>query len=264
MTGQQPGNSRRRYNRVAGIRRDKRHARGRSPSASSPPLRKLFVTLTPVLVALLIAWLTPVGPWLIAKIHPGPKITASIEFYRGTCDSFWVPSSSNASTSDPGFATPAWADSSEAAQALSFYPGRGMSMITFTVTGYDTRPVTVTALRFRVSTHRERPNDGTILSRECGDETVARYADVDLDVDPPRITQSSALPVSYGSDTRTTPLSFPYTVSNSDTESLLIVASTSRYVEWTAELAWSNGVDSGVLAIDNDGSPFRTTVPPGV
>ncbi len=62
-----------------------------------------------------------------------------------------------------------------------------------------------------------------------------------------------------GSIQETTPLRFPYRVSDTESESLLILAHSSGYVEWTAHLEWSNGEDSGALTIDDKGKPFRTT-----
>jgi hypothetical protein len=58
---------------------------------------------------------------------------------------------------------------------------------------------------------------------------------------------------------RTTPMQFPYTVTDTDSESLLIIAKTQQYRAWTAALSWTDGEKSGVEAIDYQGQPFKTT-----
>jgi hypothetical protein len=80
---------------------------------------------------------------------------------------------------------------------------------------------------------------------------------VDLDKSPPQITGSSAVEATWG-DMSTSPLVFPYEVTNRENENLLLIASTQGYIEWTAKLSWSNGVRSGVLTTDDSGRPFRT------
>jgi hypothetical protein len=169
-----------------------------------------------------------------------------------------VPQGDNASAWDPDYATNEWAAAHKAALARIYSGGRGKGMVLMTVKGYDRSPVTITALNFHVVHRQPTPLDGRVLSNECGDETIARYAEVNLDSDPPQIGNSSADVTSHG-DVNATPLRFPYNVSDSDTENLLLITSTSGYVEWTADLSWSNGVTSGRLTIDNNGQPFRTS-----
>lgn len=234
-----------------------------SPLANSHNWRKAIAAgIGAVLTGLLIAWLTPAGPWLWAKVFPPPTISASVSFYDGGCGSFLVPESGSASKSDADFGTPKWALRNGAAQAAPWSPGRGTSRVLFTITGYKARPVTITALTFKVSKRGPAPSDGRVESGDCGDETIARYAEVDLDRKPPRITESSGATISLG-DIVTSPLAFPYTVTDTNTESLLLIASTAEYVEWTAHLAWSDGTTSGLLSIDNEGHPFRTALSPG-
>jgi hypothetical protein len=133
-------------------------------------------------------------------------------------------------------------------------------MILVTVTGHDERPVTITDLSFSASVQEAAPMAGSTVSNECGDQTIARYAEVDLDRSPPQITASSAIESSYG-DMSTSPLVFPYEVTSTENENLLLIAHSQGYVEWTASLTWSNGIDSGVLTIDDHGTPFRTATP---
>ena len=233
-----------------------------SPRASSKSGRKGIATgIGAVSIGLSIAWLTPTGPWVWAKIFPSPTISASVTFPDASCGSFLVPMASKASRSDADFGTPTWALRNGASQAAPYWPGRGTSRVLFTITGYQPRPVTITGLTFKVSKRGPAPVAGRVESGQCGDATVARYAIVNLDIKPPRITESSAVKITWGNQV-TTPLTFPYTVTSTNTESLLLMASTSESVEWTAQLAWSDGTTSGSLPIDNEGHAFRTAVSP--
>jgi len=236
------------------------------PSSPTPQPRSWFRThskivagLGAVVTALAIAWLTPAGPAIWQKLFPPPTITVSTSFIGGYCDTFIVPPGDNASASDPDYGTIEWAAAHKAAQAGIYSSGQGKGRILVTVKGYDRGPVTITALEFHVVYRQSTPLDGRVLSNSCGGETIARYVEVDLDADPPRIGKSSADVTTWSQSIDTTPLRFPYNVSDSDTENLLLIASTSGYVEWTADLSWSNGAASGRLTIDNHGQPFRTS-----
>ncbi|WP_315904099.1 helix-turn-helix transcriptional regulator [Streptomyces sp. CBG31] len=59
-------------------------------------------------------------------------------------------------------------------------------------------------------------------------------------------------------------VSFPYRVSASDPEVLLVTARAARCdCDWVAELRWSGGGRSGTVRIDDGGRPFRTSGAPG-
>src|SRR5687768_5726048 len=91
----------RRGPRVAGGTRSQPNAPGRSVSDDVGGRRKAIVAgAGAVVLALLIAWLTPAGPWVWEKVFPGPTISASVSFYDGACGSFLVPINSTASLSD--------------------------------------------------------------------------------------------------------------------------------------------------------------------
>jgi hypothetical protein len=186
-----------------------------------------------------------------AKAEEEPVISASVSYLREQCASFVVPGSLDTYGPAPDSSElSSWARERGAAMV-------GPALIMVTVTGHDERPVTITDLTFSTSVQEAAPMSGTVVSNECGDETVARYAKVDLDKRPPQITDSSAVEISVG-DMSTAPLVFPYEVTSTDNENLLLIAETQGYVEWSARLSWSNGVESGELTIDDEGHPFRT------
>jgi hypothetical protein len=189
-----------------------------------------------------------------AKVEAEPTITASVTYPKDTCSTFVVPDSLDVYGPAPESSELAqWARQRDAATA-------GPAMIMVTVTGHDERPVTITDLTFSTTVQEDAPATGTTVANECGDQTIARYARVDLDQSPPQIVDSSSTEISVG-DMSTSPLAFPYEVTSTENENLLLIAETQGYVEWTASLTWSNGVDSGVLTIDDDGEPFRTALP---
>jgi hypothetical protein len=75
--------------------------------------------------------------------------------------------------------------------------------------------------------HRQStPLDGRVISRERGDETIARYTEVDLDADPPRVKRSSPDVTTWGAGLAATPLRFPYNVTDKDNGSMQPVSGT--------------------------------------
>ncbi len=214
--------------------------------------RALLVAGSAILPGVLIAWLTPAGPALWKMIDPPPTVSRTVTSPDPLCTTFLIPGSPSSWGPSPDPSDlPEWALSRGGVETAA-------ATVMITVTGYEERPVTLTGLRFEVA-RREPPLEGTFVSNQCGDAWTARYASVDLNETPPRIISSSAVPVMPGSIQETTPLRFPYRVSDTESESLLILAHSSGYVEWTAHLEWSNGEDSGALTIDDKGKPFRTT-----
>ncbi len=252
---------------VAGTRRRMRPPqRPDETSSGTPGTRKAVMGgIGVVLSALLIAWLTPVGPWLWAKVFPPPTINVSVAFLYEGCGSHVVPNPARTSIEDPKFGTPTWQVEHRAAHSDPTLPGRGTSRIILTVSG-ETKdhPVIITGLSFNALEQESSPLAGEVMDIPCGGQIEARYAQVDLDSMPPTIVRSSDEAIVWDPDLpiRATPLQFPYEVTNEETEVLHLVAYTRGYVEWTIDLAWSDGRSSGHEVIDNHGSPFRTSVSP--
>jgi hypothetical protein len=138
-----------------------------------------------------------------------------------------------------------------------------VTRVLVTLRGATPAPVTVTGLTFEAVKEIPGGLAGTIEGPQCGGETIGRYAEVDLDNKPsPKIVASSNQVAGWGDESyRTTPIGFPYTVTNADSENILIVAHTKNYVAWRARLAWTDGQQVGEETIDLHGEPFQTSMP---
>ncbi|MFC8730398.1 helix-turn-helix domain-containing protein [Streptomyces bacillaris] len=155
---------------------------------------------------------------------------------------------------------PAEADAEGWAAALGAVHA-GETEVRITLQGRDERAVVLEALRIRV-VERRAPADGRVhrMSSGCGGALTPRTFDVDLDRERP---VARSVP---GNDTGEPipAVSFPYRVSASDPEVLLVTARAARCdCDWVAELRWSGGGRSGTVRIDDDGRPFRTSGAPG-
>jgi hypothetical protein len=120
--------------------------------------------------------------------------------------------------------------------------------------------LSVTGIRFAVL-ERKPPIKGVSLSNQCGDETIARFAVVDLDREPPIITESTSKEMGWGDERwRTSPLKFPYEVTDKETETLLLIAKTDNCeCYWKASISWTIESTSGTSVIDYKGQPFHTS-----
>jgi hypothetical protein len=184
-------------------------------------------------------------------------ITLTVSREKTICNSYIIPSP----IEDVG--PPPNADASSTAWS-DWALGKGgadldWTKVLITVRGTGKNPVTITGLAISIKDEGP-PLDGSYLEHPCGSETVGRYAEIDLDQTPPRIETSSSVPITWGDDAwRATPLQFPYTVTDTDSESLLIIGKTRQYRAWTASISWTDGQSSGTEIIDYQGKPFKTT-----
>nr|WSZ13745.1 helix-turn-helix domain-containing protein [Streptomyces canus] len=129
--------------------------------------------------------------------------------------------------------------------------------VQISVQGRSSTAVVLEALRVRI-TGRSSPAPGTAYAMDqgCGGGITPRGFDVNLDIDRP-IAHAVA-----GNDTgQTVPaVQFPYRVSATDPEVLLVTATTQTYdCNWYLELDWSSQGRTGTVRIDDHGRPFRTT-----
>ncbi|WP_411076834.1 helix-turn-helix domain-containing protein [Streptomyces sp. cmx-10-25] len=94
----------------------------------------------------------------------------------------------------------------------------------------------------------------------CGGAVTPRHFAVDLDRPRPLARPVDGRDAS-GDEPRTIPaVSFPYKVTASDPEELLVSARTVGYdCRWYLELEWSSGERSGTVRITDGGKPFRTS-----
>ncbi|MFI0509912.1 helix-turn-helix domain-containing protein [Streptomyces sp. WSLK1-5] len=129
--------------------------------------------------------------------------------------------------------------------------------VQISVQGRSSTAVVLEALRVRI-TGRSSPAPGTAYAMDqgCGGGLTPRGFDVNLDIDRP-VAHAVA-----GNDTgQTVPaVEFPYRVSATDPEVLLVSATTQTYdCSWYLELDWSSQGRTGTVRIDDHGRPFRTT-----
>ncbi|MEU1474045.1 helix-turn-helix transcriptional regulator [Streptomyces sp. NPDC005760] len=129
--------------------------------------------------------------------------------------------------------------------------------VQISVQGRSSTAVVLEALRVRI-TGRGSPAPGTAYAMDqgCGGGITPRGFDVNLDIDRP-VAHAVA-----GNETgQTVPaVQFPYRVSASDPEVLLVSATTQTYdCNWYLELDWSSQGRTGTVRIDDHGRPFRTT-----
>ncbi|MDN2496256.1 hypothetical protein FHY52_06045 [Nocardia nova] len=137
-----------------------------------------------------------------------------------------------------------------------------VSRVSMTLAGLSKNPVTLTGLSIEAVDRKPGGITGTTVSGECGSDTTGRIAEVDLDATPPKIIKSADDPNTiWGAEENTTPLKFPYKITDTDTETFMIIGETKNYVAWRIHVRWSNGKDSGEAVIDDNGSPFETSPP---
>ncbi|GHA96779.1 hypothetical protein GCM10010346_19440 [Streptomyces chryseus] len=145
-----------------------------------------------------------------------------------------------------------WARSLDALHA-------GDTNVRVTLRGTSERAVVLEALRVRV-TQRDAPARGNVygMSDGCGGALSPRHIAVDLDA--PRPVARSVAGFDGVAETPIPAVAFPYTVSVTDPEVLLVNARTAGCdCRWYLELVWSSGARSGTVRISDNGRPFRTS-----
>ncbi|WP_445166052.1 hypothetical protein ACTXG7_19525 [Mycolicibacterium sp. Dal123E01] len=130
------------------------------------------------------------------------------------------------------------------------------------LTGQTESPVTITGISFEAVKRQVSGVSGTVVSGQCGDATSGRFIEADLDTDPPSVVSTNTDPNGiWGSDPQElTPVKYPYTVKNGDSEPFYIVAHTNAYVEYQIRVGWIYQSRVGSTIIDNHGSPFKVSV----
>ncbi len=138
----------------------------------------------------------------------------------------------------------------------------GRDVVLVSVQGESARTITLTGIQFHVRRH-PHPK-GAVFSGQCGGPFVGRAIEVDLDANPPRIVDSvsdeQGMLGSRGlhGERLYKPIRFPWTVSLTDPLLLDVIATTeSCYCEWSAEIQWVSGAETGTLNVDNGGGGYR-------
>ncbi|WP_432114967.1 helix-turn-helix domain-containing protein [Streptomyces sp. S1] len=155
----------------------------------------------------------------------------------------------------------------EAADARSWAAAQGAvdggeTLVRVSVQGKSTAAVVLQALHVRV-VERGAPLPWAAYRTDdgCGGAVTPRRFEVDLDRPRPVARALDGYDAS-GQEGRTLPaVSFPYAVSATEPEELLVSAGTAGCdCRWYLELEWSSEGRRGTVRIgDEDGSPFRTS-----
>ncbi|WP_073742281.1 helix-turn-helix domain-containing protein [Streptomyces sp. CB02115] len=190
---------------------------------------------------------------------PGPAAgrapltwTADDHVWKNGCDHSYVIDRAPSAVPPP----PVEADAESWAGALGAVHA-GEAGVRVTLQGRDERAVVLESLRIRV-VERRSPEQGRVyrMSSGCGGSLTPRMFDVDLDV--PRPVARSVAGNDSGEPIEA--VAFPYSVSVTDPEVLLITGRTVGCdCDWFAELTWSSGGRSGTVRVDDGGRPFRTS-----
>jgi hypothetical protein len=240
--------------------RERRQSKSRSESGVRTTKAKAWLIgiLAAALATIITGWIVAAPGWVKEKVAPSSPITFSVQRELDYCLQYIVPNRIGDISEPPAnneadpTAWSKWAISQGGADLSA-------SKVLVTIRGTTKSPVTVTGVKIHV-VERKPALTGSKVANGCGGTIDARYAEFDLDSNPPRISSSSSIPVMWGGEEwRATPLKFPYEVTDTESESLLIIGSTKEYAAWTASLLWTDGNKSGVEKIDFKGKPFRTS-----
>ncbi|WP_017237178.1 helix-turn-helix domain-containing protein [Streptomyces sp. SS] len=154
----------------------------------------------------------------------------------------------------------------EAADARSWAAAQGAvdggeTLVRVSVQGKGAAAVVLQALHVRV-VGRAAPlvRNAYRMDGGCGGAVTPRHLAVDLDRPRPLARPVDGYDAS-GAEGRTIPaVAFPYAVTVSDPEELLVTARTAGCdCRWYLELAWSSEGRSGTVRITDGGQPFRTS-----
>ncbi|GGQ21393.1 helix-turn-helix domain-containing protein [Streptomyces roseolilacinus] len=236
------------------------------PRRAVPAPRLVAAAVTLVVLALAAALLgrptrTPSAP---APTPPGRSAaplpftwTVGSQLWQGGCGHTYAVDRAPRAVAPP----PVAADSGAWARTHGAVHG-GEALVRITLQGRSpSDAVVLQALHVRVVDRAAPlPWNAYRMDDGCGGAVTPRHFAVDLDRPRPLARPVDGLDAS-GAEVRTIPaVSFPYKVTSSDPEELLVSARTAGCdCRWYLELEWSAGGRSGTVRITDGGKPFRTS-----
>ncbi|MDT9681160.1 helix-turn-helix transcriptional regulator [Streptomyces sp. TRM76323] len=183
--------------------------------------------------------------------------TIASQLWQGGCGHTYVVDRAPRAVAPP----PVAADSGAWARTHGAVHG-GEALVRITLQGRSpSDAVVLQALHVRVVDRAAPlPWNAYRMDNGCGGAVTPRHFAVDLDRPRPLARPVDGLDAS-GAEVRTIPaVSFPYKVTSSDPEELLVSARTAGCdCRWYLELEWSAGGRSGTVRITDGGRPFRTS-----
>lgn len=184
-------------------------------------------------------------------------LTVTVEVFDPVCGSDWIIPRPAQPADLPTDQAGNWSDVAAARGGAAASP----AWVLLFVQGRGDAEVLITDLVVRVAQRRPAIRGG-ILQLQCGDQGAYRFLEADLDRDPPRIGSHYTVGMAEAGDSpwMFTPIRFPYEVTLSDAEAFSIESVAEQCdCDWYVELHWASAGRTGVLHIDNNGRPFRTT-----
>ncbi|OLO25533.1 transcriptional regulator [Streptomyces sp. MNU77] len=179
------------------------------------------------------------------------------QFWEGGCGHTYLVDRAPRAVAPP----PVAADSGAWAGTHGAVHG-GAALVRITVQGRSpSDAVVLHALHVRlVDRAAPLPWNAYQMNNGCGGAVTPRHFAVDLDRPRPLARPVDGLDAS-GAEVRKIPaVSFPYKVTSSDPEELLVSARTAGCdCRWDLELEWSAGGRTGTVRITDGGKPFRTS-----
>ncbi|MFI9118881.1 helix-turn-helix domain-containing protein [Streptomyces bikiniensis] len=208
---------------------------------------------------------TPSAPATAPTSAPAPQKEQPLPFtwfvgsqlWQGDCGHTYLVDRAPRAVAPP----PVTADARAWAGAHGAVHG-GETLVRVTVQGRSpSTAVVLHALHVRVVGRAAPPSwNAYRMGDGCGGAVTPRHFAVDLDRPRPLARPVDGRDAS-GAEVRTIPaVSFPYKVTASDPEELLVSARTAGCdCRWYLELEWSSGDRSGTVRITDGGKPFRTS-----
>lgn len=156
-----------------------------------------------------------------------------------------------------------WLTKHDAVQSSNYGVRGTFGRVIVDISGGVDSPVTITGLSFRTLSHSDHGAHGILVSSGCGGGIEGRFAEINLDVDPPQIVASNADPQAmWGSQpTELTPIRFPYLINKGTSEVFYIMAGTKGNASFEMQLDYIYQDHSGSAIINNQGAPFRVGAP---
>jgi hypothetical protein len=203
-----------------------------------------------------------IATWLLTSKTSPPKnetpFTVAVRVAHGaTNDGGWI--SGRPLSEVP--ARPGWGEDWSDWAARGGAVPHGPLEVDFTVQGRSEAQVTLTGLRVRVVARRPAVA-GILFQAAGGDPSAFRSVRADLDQDPPTLDSrydADFIPGNVPTVERK-PIVFPYRVSISDAETLVVVALVKRCdCDFVIDLSWAAEGRTGTLTVSDSGHPFRVS-----
>jgi hypothetical protein len=210
----------------------------------------------------------PAVPTVSSSVPDAPLVAVRRELgFSEGCGSWIVPKAPQNVSAPPMGET--WLAKNQAIDATNAHlsPAEGnaardvgVTNLDVTIQGPSSVQIILTGIQFVVVHRGSGKINGGVVTNACGGPMEARYMIVDLDNNPANIVTSARDPFPAPSDERWqgTPVTFPYSVTDTSGEVFKIIAFTHEDVTWYVKLFWSVDGKNGQSIISDGGKHFET------